>query len=125
MGVHTCDKRRTRTAVATAFPSFIFEAGFAERDRLWRSDYRERPLEQTFRERRALEEVCLPACHVADSADSLRRAPQIFLADSNAVIGITTHGGVMSTLLEIIGYPSIHIPVAAILPVLVKAVKTR
>ncbi|KAG8218932.1 hypothetical protein J3R82DRAFT_4640 [Butyriboletus roseoflavus] len=41
-GVHTCDKRRTRSEIHTAFPEYCFEEGFTERDELWTPDYRER-----------------------------------------------------------------------------------
>jgi hypothetical protein len=40
-GVHTCDKRRTRSDIHAAFPEYDFEEGFAEKDELWTSDYRE------------------------------------------------------------------------------------
>lgn len=34
-GVHTCDKRRTRTYIKQAFPGFDIEEGFTEEDSLW------------------------------------------------------------------------------------------
>ena len=40
-GVHTCDKRRTRSEIQAAFPEYSFEEGFAENDQLWTPDYRE------------------------------------------------------------------------------------
>lgn len=41
-GVHTCDKRRTRSEIHAAFPEYYFEEGFTERDELWKPDYREK-----------------------------------------------------------------------------------
>lgn len=40
-GVHTCDKRRTRSEIHEAFPEYTFEDGFTEADLLWKPDYRE------------------------------------------------------------------------------------
>lgn len=40
-GVHTCDKRRTRSDIHARFPEYGFEAGFTEDDELWTPDYRE------------------------------------------------------------------------------------
>ncbi|KAK7062789.1 putative phosphoglycerate mutase pmu1 [Paramarasmius palmivorus] len=40
-GEHTCDKRRSRTYIATTFPQFDIEQGFTEEDELWTADERE------------------------------------------------------------------------------------
>jgi broad specificity phosphatase PhoE len=40
-GVHTCDKRRTRSEISDEFPEYVFEDGFTEDDLLWKPDYRE------------------------------------------------------------------------------------
>ena len=40
-GVHTYDKRRTRSEIQAAFPAYDFEEGFTESDELWTSVYRE------------------------------------------------------------------------------------
>lgn len=34
-GEHTCDKRKTRSEIQSAFPSFLIEEGFTENDELW------------------------------------------------------------------------------------------
>ncbi|KAI6034576.1 histidine phosphatase superfamily [Pisolithus microcarpus] len=40
-GIHTCDKRRTRTYIHETFPEYLIEAGFTEEDELWTPDVRE------------------------------------------------------------------------------------
>lgn len=40
-GVHTCDRRRSRSDIQAAFPEYHFEEGFTESDRLWTPHYRE------------------------------------------------------------------------------------
>lgn len=40
-GVHTCDKRRTRSYIEKRFPKVIIEKGFTEEDVFWDPDVRE------------------------------------------------------------------------------------
>jgi len=40
-GVHTCDKRRSRTFISTRFPKFQVDEGMTEEDELWKTDVRE------------------------------------------------------------------------------------
>ena len=41
IGIHSCDRRSSRTYIHTSFPSYRIEPGFAEEDQLWRPDVRE------------------------------------------------------------------------------------
>jgi len=56
-GVHTCDKRSTRSYIAKTFPQFDIEPAFSEEDELWREDHRETLEEITVRLGEALEEI--------------------------------------------------------------------
>ena len=40
-GIHTCNKRQTRSYIQQTFPKYIIEDGFTEEDELWKSDIRE------------------------------------------------------------------------------------
>jgi hypothetical protein len=40
-GVHTCDRRRDKTWMASKFPNDIIEPGFSESDEHWKADKRE------------------------------------------------------------------------------------
>ena len=37
-GEHTCDKRNTRTYIASKYPNFTIEDGFTEEDELWTAE---------------------------------------------------------------------------------------
>ena len=41
IGIHTCDRRSSKTYIRTNFPTYRFEPGFAEEDELWRPEVRE------------------------------------------------------------------------------------
>ena len=55
--MHTCDKRKTRTDIATSFPRFIIEDGFTELDELWSPTVRESGAQVTERARKVLDVV--------------------------------------------------------------------
>ena len=56
-GVHTCDKRKTRTYIATSYPHFIIEDGFTELDELWSPTIRESAAQVVERARKVLDVV--------------------------------------------------------------------
>ena len=56
-GVHTPDKRRTRTEIHEEFPEYLFEDGFAEEDVLWTLNYREVHEDVVERGRKALDVI--------------------------------------------------------------------
>ncbi|KAL0960422.1 hypothetical protein HGRIS_005465 [Hohenbuehelia grisea] len=100
-GVHTCDKRRTRTYIATTFPDSRIEEGFAEDDPLWTPDDRE------------------TAQHIAERArDVLDR---IFADDPEDFILVTAHGGIINGFLACLGRPSYSLATGGILPVVIKS----
>ena len=57
MGVHTCDKRRTKTYLQHRFPLYDIEDGFSEEDILWSPDHRETIDERNVRVRGALDKI--------------------------------------------------------------------
>jgi hypothetical protein len=56
-GVHTCDKRQTRTYITTSYPHFIIEDGFTELDELWSPTVRESEEQVAERARKVLDVV--------------------------------------------------------------------
>ncbi|KAG6369487.1 histidine phosphatase superfamily [Boletus reticuloceps] len=56
-GIHTCDKRRTRSEIHDAFPEYTFEDGFTEADLLWKPDYRETHADVDRRVTRVLDDI--------------------------------------------------------------------
>ncbi|KAF9034323.1 phosphoglycerate mutase [Panaeolus papilionaceus] len=100
-GVHTCDKRNTRSYIASAFPSFEIEAGLTEQDELWDADVRETKAQVAERAGRVLDWV--------------------FENDRNETfISITAHGGWINGFLTAVGRKTIPLPTGGVLPVVVK-----
>ncbi|KAF8550479.1 phosphoglycerate mutase [Imleria badia] len=103
-GVHTCDKRRTRSEIREAFPEYTFEDGFTEADLLWRPDYRE------------------------THADVDRRVTSvldaIFQNDREQFISIMTHGGFVGGFLRVCLHRPWFLPTGGVIPVVVKASTT-
>ena len=56
-GQHTCDRRRTRTYIRTAFPQFDIEDGLEEEDTLWTAETRETGLQVAARARTVLDRI--------------------------------------------------------------------
>ncbi|RDB24444.1 hypothetical protein Hypma_008411 [Hypsizygus marmoreus] len=104
IGVHTCDKRRTKTYIKTTFSEFIVERGFSEDDLLWDPDIRE------------------TKAHVAERAKDV--FDMIFKNDEEIFISITGHGGIINGFLATVGRPTYGLPTGGILPIVVKAVYT-
>lgn len=57
IGLHTCDQRRSRSYLASTYPAFTFEDGFAEDDELWTADLEETGIQQVLRTRKALDQL--------------------------------------------------------------------
>jgi len=101
LGVHTCDRRSTRTWIQKNYPAFVIEDGLTEEDELWEPDVRE-----TYDE------------HVKRTTELLG---DIFKNDSSAFISATTHSGAIMSILRATGYGEIPVAAGAIFPLLVKA----
>ncbi|KAF8621305.1 hypothetical protein AX15_007903 [Amanita polypyramis BW_CC] len=101
-GVHTCDKRRSRSYIHQTFPSFEIEKGFTEQDELWSPDIRE-----------SSEQVMHRTKQVMDT---------IFDQDQeHSVIAITAHGGFIRAFMRVLDRPTGTMPTGGVLPVLVKS----
>lgn len=101
LGVHTCDRRRSRTWIRETHPVFAFEEGFAEEDGLWRPDVRETLAEHAVRVEAFLEDL--------------------FGSESAPIVSVTAHSGTILALWEVIGHAEVRVAPGAIVPVLIKA----
>lgn len=101
-GVHTCDKRRTKTYIESTFPAFQIEHGFSEEDLLWEAEVRE---SRTHVEERAKEVLDM-----------------IFNNDGELFVSITAHGGIINAFLAVLGRTSYALPTGGVLPVVVRSV---
>lgn len=101
LGIHTCDRRRTRTWIQENHPIFAIEEGFVEKDELWKPDVRETLAEHAVRVKAFLDDV--------------------FASDDAPIISVTAHSGTIMALYEVIGHPAVRVAPGAIIPVLIKA----
>ncbi|KAL8956898.1 MAG: hypothetical protein Q9183_006194, partial [Haloplaca sp. 2 TL-2023] len=104
-GVHTCDKRSTKSSLVIAFPNMIFEPDFTEDDELWSATHRETNDELDARMQKLLDDV--------------------FTNDESTFISFTAHSAAISSLLRVLGHREFRLPTGAVIPVLVKAEKVH
>lgn len=106
-GIHTCDRRRTRTEIAARYPEWRIEDGFREEDWFFDADHRETQEHLQARSKRFLDDV--------------------FAHDDSAFISFSTHSGWIREVLWNLKHPlglggwKLKIPTGAVLPVLVEA----
>ncbi|MCJ1308672.1 hypothetical protein MMC25_002326 [Agyrium rufum] len=99
-GVHTCDRRSSKSHIQKYFPSYRIEAGFTEEDELWDANVRE-----------------------SDSKldDRLKTLfDDIFDTDPNTWLSLSAHSGAIASILRVIGHRPFPLPTGAVIPVLVK-----
>jgi len=80
IGVHTCDRRRSKTFIHENYPTYTFEPRFAEDDPLWHPTTRETESGEDARSKVVLDDV--------------------FSHDSNTYISITSHSGTITSILR-------------------------
>ncbi|KAI9893821.1 MAG: hypothetical protein M1814_005374 [Vezdaea aestivalis] len=103
IGIHTCDRRSTKTYLHSEFPSFAFENGFSEDDLLWRPDVREDVPTHVARLRKLLSDV--------------------FEHDESTFVSFTSHSGSITSVLVAIHHRKFALATGSIIPVFVKATK--
>ena len=80
IGVHTCDRRSTKSFIKERYPEWAFEAGFSDEDPLWSKTERESDGAMDVRSRTVLDDV--------------------FQNDSNTWISISSHSGEIASILR-------------------------
>ncbi|KAH7093722.1 histidine phosphatase superfamily [Paraphoma chrysanthemicola] len=101
LGIHTCDRRSTKTHLEATFPHVTFEPGFVDADPLWESDYREPASARRYRLATFLDDV--------------------FSSDENVFVSLTSHSGAIASLLEVFGHRRFALETGGVIPVFVKA----
>ena len=107
MGVHTCDKRSSRSRILELFEeafqcgSFVFEDGFVETDDLYQPDHRETNRETDARLKLLLDDV--------------------FTHDSSECISLTSHSGAIASILRVVKHQEFQLQTGAVIPIVVKA----
>lgn len=108
MGVHLCDKRSSRSIIASKYEpkGFVIEPGFAEEDIYFKDDYRE-PIEQhSIRINRSFQYM-------------FNNCP------NDSVINITSHSGSIRSQLLVLNHRPFAIGTGGMIPVFVKATRHR
>jgi len=80
MGVHTCDRRSSKTYIIENYPSYKIEPDFTENDELWVPDLRESDSAQTARSKELLDDV--------------------FSHDDSTFISFSSHSGEIAAILR-------------------------
>lgn len=104
LGVHTCDRRSTKTYLEENFPHLTFEPGFEEQDPLWEADYREPRSARRYRLATLLDDLF-------GNEDGKK---EVF-------VSLTSHSGAIGSVLEVLGHRTFALETGGVIPVLVKA----
>ncbi|OJD30834.1 phosphoglycerate mutase [Diplodia corticola] len=102
LGLHTCDRRSSRTWIAENYPGWEIEEGFAEEDELWSATLRESSTAQIARLKTFLDDIFT---HDPDST----------------FISLTSHSGSIRSLLKAVGHRDFSLLTGAVIPVLIRA----
>ncbi|KFX89934.1 hypothetical protein V490_06751 [Pseudogymnoascus sp. VKM F-3557] len=105
ISMHTCDRRSTKSYIASNYPGWPFEAGFTEKDELWTKTTAETPSAQDKRSKSALD--------------------SIFSSDKSTFLSITSHSGEIGSLLRVVGHRKFSLSTGSVIPVLVKVEKVK
>lgn len=105
LGVHTCDRRSTRTQIEQAFPHVTFEPGFEDADPLWEADYREPRSARRYRLAVFLDDV--------------------FASDKGTFLSFTSHSGALRSILAAVGHRDFALETGGVIPVVVKAERVQ
>ncbi|KAL6705087.1 putative phosphoglycerate mutase pmu1 [Coniothyrium glycines] len=101
LGVHTCDRRSTKSRIAHSFPHVTFEPGFSDADPLWDKDYREPRAARRYRLLQLLDDV--------------------FASDEKVFLSMTSHSGAIGSILEGLGHRDFALETGGVIPVVVKS----
>ncbi|KAI9752378.1 MAG: Translation factor guf1 mitochondrial [Chaenotheca gracillima] len=80
IGIHTCDRRSSKSYIHEKFPDYLIEKGFTEEDELWRSDFREAKSDLNARLGTLLNDI--------------------FRTDPSTFISITSHSGAIAAVMR-------------------------
>ncbi|KAI0164378.1 phosphoglycerate mutase-like protein [Hypoxylon sp. FL1284] len=100
-GEHTCDRRNTRSWIASSYPEYDIEAGFAENDEEWKPDHRETEGEIASRVKQLLDDV--------------------FTHEEKTIISFTGHSGLTRALYSVTNHRNVWVAAGAMVPLLIRA----
>lgn len=123
LGVHTCDRRPSRTIIADEWShkenvSYVFERDFSEPDLLWNTDYRESGSHHAARMLLFLDDVFSDI----DASTSSTIASAASAKDVEFV-SATAHSGSINSLLGAVGHRGFQLQTGGVIPVFLKATR--
>ncbi|KAH8693902.1 phosphoglycerate mutase family protein [Talaromyces proteolyticus] len=101
IGIHTCDRRSSKSAISAEYPAYKIEPGFSENDELWDAELRESDSAQDARLKKFLDDV--------------------FVHDDSQFVSFTAHSGAITSVLQVVGHRQFGLQTGGVIPVLVKA----
>lgn len=101
LGVHTCDRRSSRSWIQGQYRGHELEEDFAEGDELWKNDSRESLEEHAQRVKTLLADI--------------------FDSDPEVVVSFTAHSGSIRALYMAIGHEDVWVGAGEMVPVLIRA----
>ncbi|KAF2623883.1 phosphoglycerate mutase-like protein [Macroventuria anomochaeta] len=101
LGVHTCDRRSTKTQISQSFPHVAFEPNFSDLDPLWEANYREPRSARRYRLATFLDDV--------------------FANDDGVFLSFTSHSGAIASILEAIDHRAFKLETGGVILVVLKA----
>jgi broad specificity phosphatase PhoE len=111
LGVHTCDRRSTKTDLEKAFPHATFEPAFSDPDVLWEADYREPASARRYRLAVLLDSIFADD----DSRDDKNRDHE------NVFLSLTSHSGAIASILGAVGHRAFKLETGGVIPVFLRA----
>lgn len=117
IGVHTCDKRSSKTQIQARYPDWIFEDGFTETDELWSSTLRETNEAVDQRTKLVLDDILLNDKHTFVSISS--HSGQI----GSTLRGMSSHASINFIDFKVdpvLGHREFKLNTGQVIPVLVK-----
>lgn len=146
IGVHTCDKRATKSEIHAKHTGLLFEPDFSEPDSLWTSDYRETPDEQNVRIKEFLSRLFDGSWRYKNAVLGLQQQnskPTYLSVDQNPFSGqtmenvhktvpellnskyisVTAHSGTINSILAVTGHRKFDVSPGGMIPVLIKATR--
>lgn len=103
LGIHTCDRRSTRSEIESKLKHLTFEPGFEEQDRLWKKDYREPVSARNYRLATFLDDVFANE------------------EEGKVILSMTSHSGAIGSMLEVLGHRAFRLETGGVIPVVVRA----
>jgi broad specificity phosphatase PhoE len=100
IGVHTCDRRGSRSQIRRRWPDYELEDGFSENDVLWDPDYRESESAHVYRLKLLLDDV--------------------FANDQSTFVSCTSHSGTISAILRGVKHREFRLQTGGVIPVFLR-----